>query len=153
VPQDPDDWRADWGLAGIDIRNYFSANFTYDLPFARNMTGAAGKLLSGWQLNGILTLADGTPVSILTGFNRSRNGASGGQITDRPDLLPGFNNNPVKGVTKGCPSVSRPARNWELPTSTSIPAPLLYRKPDFMATMQPKSETIFGNEVCCSSTS
>ena len=82
MPQDPDDWRADWGLAGIDIRNYFSANFTYDLPFARNMTGAAGKLLSGWQLNGILTLADGTPVSILTGFKSfakwSQRGANNG---------------------------------------------------------------------------
>src|SRR5947199_3785 len=50
------------------------------------MPGAAGKLLSGWQLNGILALADGTPVAINTGFNRSRNGASGGQIGDRPDL-------------------------------------------------------------------
>ncbi|PYR83092.1 MAG: hypothetical protein DMG18_13550, partial [Acidobacteria bacterium] len=93
VPQDPDDWRADWGLAGIDIRNYFSLNYTYDLPFARNMTGAAGKVLAGWQINGILTLASGTPVTIYAGFNRSRNGASGTQITDRPDLLPGFNNN------------------------------------------------------------
>jgi len=106
VPQDPDDWRADWGLAGIDIRNYFSLNYTYDLPFARNMTGAAGKVLAGWQINGILTLASGTPVTIYTGFNRSRNGASGTQITDRPDLLPGFNNNPVNGVSKGCPGVA-----------------------------------------------
>ena len=106
VPQDPDDWRTDWGLSGIDIRNYFSLNYTYDLPFARNMPGAAGKLLSGWQLNGILTLADGTPVAINSGFNRSRNGASGGQIGDRPDLLPGFSKNPVKGVSKGCPGVA-----------------------------------------------
>src|SRR5436309_3623672 len=106
VPQDPDDWRADWGLAGIDIRNYFSLNYTYDLPFARNMTGAAGKVLAGWQINGILTLASGTPVTIYTGFNRSRNGASGTQITDRPDLLPAFNNNPVKGVSKGCPGIA-----------------------------------------------
>ncbi len=106
VPQDPDDWRADWGLAGIDIRNYFSLNYTYDLPFARNIAGAAGKVLSGWQINGILTLADGTPNSILTGFNSSRNGASGTQITDRPNLLPGFSNNPVKGVSKGCPGVA-----------------------------------------------
>src|SRR5262249_12632287 len=105
VPQDPDDWKADWGLSGIDIRNYFSLNYTYDLPFARNLTGATGKLLSGWQVNGILTLADGTPVGILTGFNRSRNGSSRTQITDRPDLLPGFSKNPVKGVSKGCPGV------------------------------------------------
>src|SRR6266516_2041506 len=106
VPQDPDDWRADWGLAGIDIRNYFSLNYTYDLPFARNMTGAAGKVLAGWQINGILTLASGTPVTIYTGLNRSGNGASGTQITDRPDLLPGFRNNPVKGVSKGSPGVA-----------------------------------------------
>ena len=62
--------------------------------------------LSGWQLNGILTLADGTPVAINSGFNRSRNGASGGQIGDRPDLLPGFSKNPVKGVSKGCLGVA-----------------------------------------------
>src|SRR5256885_5712579 len=85
VPQDPDDWRADWGLAGIDIRNYFSFNYTYDLPFARNMAGATGKVLAGWQINGILTLASGTPITIYTGFNRSRNGASGTQITDRSE--------------------------------------------------------------------
>ncbi|PYS37820.1 MAG: hypothetical protein DMG14_19960 [Acidobacteria bacterium] len=110
VPQDPDDWRSDWGLAGIDIRNYFSFNYTYDLPFARNRTGAAGKFLGGWQMNGILTLADGTPVTITTGFNRSRNGATGQQISDRPDLLPGFSNNPVKGVSKGCPGVPADAK-------------------------------------------
>jgi hypothetical protein len=120
VPQDPDDWRADWGLAGIDIRNYFSLNFTYDLPFARNRHGASGKVLSGWQINGILTLADGTPVSILTGFNRSRNGASGTQITDRPNLLPGFSNNPVKGVSAGCAGV---------PAGTPLGTPDLYFDP------------------------
>ena len=63
-------------------------------------------VLAGWQINGILTLAGGTPITILSGFNRSRNGASGTQITDRPDLLPGFNNNPVNGVSKGCPGVA-----------------------------------------------
>ena len=120
VPQDPDDWRADWGLAGIDIRHYFSVNYTYDLPFARNMTGAGGKAFSGWQINGILTLASGTPVSILTGFNRSRNGASGTQIDDRPNLLPGFSNDPVKGVSKGCPGV---------PAGTPLGTPDLYFDP------------------------
>src|SRR5437773_4171769 len=90
VPQDPDDWRADWGLAGIDIRNYFSLNYTYDLPFARNMTGAAGKVIAGWQINGILTLAGGTPITILTGFHRSRNGGNGAQISDRLGLRTGL---------------------------------------------------------------
>jgi len=128
VPQDPDDWRADWGLAGIDIRNYFSANFTYDLPFARNMTGAAGKVLGRWQINGILTLSSGTPITIYSGFNRSRNGASGAQITDRPDLLPGFSSNPVKGVSKGCPGV---------PAGTKLGTPDLYFDPCAFALPEP----------------
>jgi hypothetical protein len=131
VPQDPDDWRADWALSGIDIRNFFSFNYTYDLPFARNMPGHAGKLLSGWQLNGILTLADGTPNTITSGFNRSRSGASGGQIGDRPDLLPGFSNNPVKGVSKGCAGVSAGAKlgTPELyfdPCAFALPEPGFY---------------------------
>jgi hypothetical protein len=128
VPQDPDDWRTDWGLAGIDIRNYFSLNYTYDLPFARNLAGAAGKVLAGWQINGILTLADGTPNSILTGFNRSGNGASGTQITDRPNLLPGFSNSPVKGVSKGCPGV---------PAGTKLGTPDLYFDPCAFALPEP----------------
>ena len=55
------------------------------------------------------------------------------QITDRPDLLRGFSNNPVKGVSKGCPGV--PAGTLlGTPDLYLIPAPLFCRKPDFMAT-------------------
>jgi hypothetical protein len=104
VPQDPDDLHSERGLATPDIRNYFALNYTYDLPLARNLKGASGKLLSGWQLNGILSLANGSPFSVLTGFNRSRNGASGGQIPDRPNLLPNFvGKNLTEGVSAGCP--------------------------------------------------
>jgi hypothetical protein len=111
VPQDPDDWRADWGLSSADIRNYFSLNYTYDLPFVRNLAGVRGKFLSGWQINGILTLANGTPNNILTGFNRSRNLATGGNIDDRPNLLQDYvGKNLTKGVSAGCPGVPPGAR-------------------------------------------
>jgi hypothetical protein len=106
VPQDPDDWSADKGLSSVDIRNNFSLNYTWDLPFARNLSGAAGKVLSGWQFNGIISLANGTPNSILTGFNRSRDLASGNQVVDRPDLLPDFvGKNLTEGVSAGCQGV------------------------------------------------
>jgi hypothetical protein len=103
VPQDPDDFGAERSLATPDIRNYFSFNYSYELPFARNLTGVAGKVLSGWQINGIVSLADGTPNNILTGFSRSRNGATGSQVTDRPDLLPDYvGKNLTEGVSAGC---------------------------------------------------
>ena len=103
VPQDPDNIGAERSLSSFDIRNYFAFNYTYDLPLARNLTGVAGKVLSGWQLNGILGLANGTPVNMLSGFSRSRNGATGTQVTDRPDLLPGFEGkNLTEGVSAGC---------------------------------------------------
>ena len=102
VPQDPDSRRADRSLASFDIRNILSLNYTYDLPFARNLRGIRGKALSGWQINGITSLTAGTPFTAWTGFSRSRDLASGSQITDRPDLLPGFSNNPMEGKSKGC---------------------------------------------------
>jgi hypothetical protein len=104
VPQDPDNIGAERGLATPDIRNYLAMNYTYDLPIARGWSGVAGKLLSGWQLNGILSLANGTPFSVLTGSNQSRNLASGTQITDRPNLLPEFvGKNLTEGSSAGCP--------------------------------------------------
>ena len=106
VPQDSDDFGAERGLATPDIRNYFSMNYTYDLPFAQSLTGVAGKVLSGWQLNGILSLGSGTAFNILTGFNRSRSLASGTQITDRPNLAADYvGKNLTEGVSAGCQGV------------------------------------------------
>jgi hypothetical protein len=51
------------GLSGFDIRNTFSLNFTYELP-TQNLTGLANAVAGGWQLNGILTLNDGYPISV-----------------------------------------------------------------------------------------
>src|SRR6266852_2711157 len=111
VPQDPDNRRAERSLASIDVRHYFSLNYTYDLPLARNLAGAAGKMLSGWQINGITSIAAGTPFTVIDGFNRSRNLATGGNIDDRPNLLPSFiGKNLTKGTSAGCQGVPSGAR-------------------------------------------
>ena len=85
-------------LSGHDIRNYFTANAVYELPFGRNLTGMAGKFLSGWQTNGLVALSDGSPVTLNLSYNRSRAGnVVYAPRNDRPNLVAGQSNNPVIG--------------------------------------------------------
>ncbi|HEY6044987.1 MAG TPA: hypothetical protein VIU65_00205, partial [Pyrinomonadaceae bacterium] len=56
--------------------------YVWDLPIFRGSNSWAGKLLGGWQLNGVYSLQSGAPFSILNG--RDRNGD--GQNIDRPDI-------------------------------------------------------------------
>ncbi len=88
------DPKRDHGLSTFDVRNSVVLNFTYDFPW-NGKTGAAGKVLGGWQLGTIATIRDGQPFSGSTGFNQSRDSAY--NTTDRPNLKPGANNNPVLG--------------------------------------------------------
>ena len=98
---DVDNRKADRGHSNFDIRHNFVANGTFDLPFGRGhqiggaTSGLASFLISGWQFNGIVTLADGVGLSPLTGFNASNNGDV--LNPDRPDLADGADNSPVLG--------------------------------------------------------
>jgi len=75
------------------------------LPWDKLLKGGLSKgLLGGWSINGIFSASSGQPFNINTGFNNSRNNDS--QQTDRPDLAPGFSNNPTSGVTAGCQGVA-----------------------------------------------
>src|SRR5437867_7088111 len=57
----------DYGRSALDFRHQGSGSFNYELPFgngkrlANGLNGIAGKLASGWQVNGILTLLSGFP--------------------------------------------------------------------------------------------
>lgn len=99
--QDPDDHKMSRGLSSYHIQNNFNLNLTYDLPigpgrrFGNDLTGAAGKILGGWQINGIATVADGTPFSAVLGYNAARDGVIVFTIT--PNLRPGASNNPALG--------------------------------------------------------
>ena len=59
--------KCDRGLSNFDVRNRFVGSFIYDLPWgpgrtwARDASGAMGKLLEGWQIGGILTFQSGQP--------------------------------------------------------------------------------------------
>ncbi len=66
-PQDSFNLDGERGLSNFDVRHRFITSFTYDLPWGpgrpwgNNVTGAAAKLLEGWQVGGILTFQSGQP--------------------------------------------------------------------------------------------
>ena len=84
-PQNPYDLDAEWAVAAFDARHVFAANATWELPVFRNNT-----VLSGWQLNGVMTLHTGYPFSpSIQTVNWSRAGSLGGGSEDRPNVKPG----------------------------------------------------------------
>ena len=100
VSNAPDDHRFNRGLSSFDVRNVWSFNAAWELPFGpgkpigKDLRGLAGKLAEGWQLSGIAALATGFPVNLLLSFENSRSRATV-DLGERPDLKPGANNNPV----------------------------------------------------------
>ncbi|MBI4479167.1 MAG: TonB-dependent receptor [Acidobacteria bacterium] len=86
------------GLSQFDIRNNFTANFTYRVPSAQDLTGVVGVLVNGWQVNGILTLSSGFPLTVTDGGpNSVRQNRIGDNTGTRPNLIPNGDNNPVLG--------------------------------------------------------
>ena len=76
-PRNP---KQDYGRSALDFRHQASGSFNYELPLgkgkrlATGVTGMGDKLVSGWQVNGILTLLSGFPFTPLVGTNQSGNG-------------------------------------------------------------------------------
>ncbi|MCZ6767796.1 MAG: TonB-dependent receptor [Acidobacteria bacterium] len=83
-------------LSQQDIRNSLVSNFSYELPRG-DYGGIGGGFLNGWKINGILSLLDGTPLTIIDDSREQRS-----LIGDRSNLLvnlvPGGNRNPVLGT-------------------------------------------------------
>jgi carboxypeptidase family protein len=87
----------DYGRSALDFEHQASGNFSYQLPlgsgrrFLTGLHGVSDKLLSGWQMNGILTVLSGFPVTPLVGSNQSGDGDA--RNPDRPNLNPNFQGN------------------------------------------------------------
>jgi hypothetical protein len=76
----PLDRRSRYGLATEDIAHNFKFSNIYDVP-AFNLSGAAAKILNGWQLNSIVTWQSGFPFSVSSGRDNSFTG-SGSDLAD-----------------------------------------------------------------------
>ena len=96
--QNPLDRKGERSPSNFDVQNVFTLNYTVDLP-GQNMAGAAGHVLGGWQLGGIVTLATGVAETLQLGFDNCRclSGEIYGVSTtdNRPDLITGGDSNPV----------------------------------------------------------
>jgi hypothetical protein len=105
----------DYGRSALDFRHQGSGSFSYELPFGKGktfgggLTGVADKLAGGWQLNGIVTLLSGFPVTPLVGTNRSGNGNTFNP--DRPNYNPNFHG----------PVITGRVDQWFNPNAFSLP--------------------------------
>src|SRR5215831_15657694 len=61
---DPFNPKIDKGNSDFDLRHRFVFSGTWDVPFARNMTGAAKGFLDGWTAAPIITIRGGFPFTL-----------------------------------------------------------------------------------------
>ncbi len=112
---DRNDLPRDWGLASLNITSQGSISASYELPFGHGQPwlgdahGFAGRLISGWQLNGIANLLTGFPFTPLIGSNRSGDGDT--RNPDRPSLNASFTG----------PVVSNNPNQWFNPNAFVLP--------------------------------
>jgi hypothetical protein len=98
----------DRGAADYDIRQTFTANSVYQLPFAR------GRWFGGWDLSGLFTARTGTPFSVT--INRAAGTIPSGQTqSQRADYIGGpvYATNPGPGL-------------WLNPAAFALPANGVY---------------------------
>ncbi|MBI4444793.1 MAG: TonB-dependent receptor [Acidobacteria bacterium] len=85
------DRKGNRGLSNFDVRHNAVINSIFELPFGpgkawgENVSGLAGKIISGWQLGTIIGFSSGVPFTPRLGFNRSSTGVR--DPSERPDLL------------------------------------------------------------------
>ncbi|MBI1355634.1 MAG: hypothetical protein GC160_14950 [Acidobacteria bacterium] len=90
LPQNPFNWNAEHGPSLFDARHRMTASFLYRIPGFEKAVGARRFLLSGWQLNGILTMSSATPFTVYDTTNVSLQGSHpevSGFFSSRPDLI------------------------------------------------------------------
>jgi hypothetical protein len=91
--QDAFNRHAEKGNANYDIRHRFVTSYAYELPIGKgkrlvNRGGAWNALVGGWQINGILAIQAGHPITPI--FNVNVSNAGGAQRPDRiaPGVIP-----------------------------------------------------------------
>ena len=67
LPQVTGDLRGNYGPTIADRRHVLTANFVWEIPWARNLHGVEGHVLGGWQFSGIQTFQTGLPLTAVLG--------------------------------------------------------------------------------------
>lgn len=100
-PYNAYDFGMDKGLSPYNVSHNWITSLTYELPFGTGhtfggqSTGVTGKVLGGWSLNVTHTAHTGLPLDLNDSLKPSPSGCIAQTCSERPDLIPGGNNNPV----------------------------------------------------------
>jgi outer membrane receptor protein involved in Fe transport len=97
---DPYNASLDWGRCNYDINQNLQVNALYALPFKGN------RVVSGWQVSGILSASSGPPFSVTAGF-------------DQAGLQ---NSTPRANIVPGCQVMVRQVNEWYNPQCFTLPA-------------------------------
>lgn len=89
----------DKGRSIFDIRHRFVYSMAYELPFARDLRGAARHVVSGWSINTIVQIQTGSPFGVTTSRDPSDTGAL-------------FNRRPNRLCDGNLPPSQRTADRW-----------------------------------------
>lgn len=108
--QNENNLRLERGLSFFDVPRRISAGFVYGLPKVSRLHA----ILNGWQLSGVVTLQDGTPVNP---FYFATDYANTG-TPNRPNIVP--------GQSISLPSGQRTPQRWFNTNAFSNPAPYTY---------------------------
>jgi hypothetical protein len=88
----------DYGNSNLDVRHRVAASINYEIPFGKNLNGAEGVVLKGWQANTIgywqtglpFTVVDGaTAYATPSGTTYTQDLLPSGAAVDRPNMLHG----------------------------------------------------------------
>lgn len=112
--QYPGDRRSERALSEFDIRHRFVLNYFWTPPLGAGhglmSRGPLAAVFGNWRIGGIVNYRSGTPSNLTVSVR-----APGYLFTaTRPNLLPGFSNNPTSGVTAGCDGIA-PGRHLGTP--------------------------------------
>jgi outer membrane receptor protein involved in Fe transport len=98
VAQNPlDITRGERGNSGFDNRHVFTAHWIWDLPFMKDQRGIVGRIVGGWQFNGILRVQNQrrfTPIQQNTNRNPYEDSASMGAFYGSQSQMRPFSGNP-----------------------------------------------------------
>jgi hypothetical protein len=101
LASNPYNLHADWGPATYDVRNSGALSAVYALPFghgkafANRLRGFANSAASGWQINSIVTLQSGFPITPQLSYNPSNDGDTRNPV--RPFVNPDFHGPVILG--------------------------------------------------------
>jgi len=112
----------------FDIRNRFTLNGNYELPFGKGRAFAnqspkwADELVGGWSTSLTFAAQSGTPFSVSPNVSTAAGGGARAIMTRDP-FAPGGTPDPSNPTLTSCPTSTRNKTNWYNPCAFANPLP------------------------------